>query len=753
MMKKFFKFIAIIAIVLAIIFCCIRMFTGTNKSLEITDIQELNNPRYKVGVIQGAFSMYVGEKHFPNSNLQYFNEATDAYLALENGKVDMVLQDKMTSIFATNNNQNLAIFPKDYDSINIAVATKKSNNRLIEQVNSFINDFQKSGELEERFSYWLSSEKNKQLPELPEVKSDKPKLRIGTNATIEPYSYIGANKTLMGTEIEFAHRLSIYLNREPEFSILNFSELITGLEAGKLDLVIANLNITKERAEIVLYSDPYIKSTIVPIVRKTSLPESLRNINSIEQLENAKIGILVGSVYDEIAKKYIKNPELIYYNTIPDIFIALNQNKIAAALFDEPLVRDAQAQGQPIGKIMPYLEKSNYAMVFAKNNQKLKNEFDGVIKELYNDGTIKEVDDKWFGKDESKKILPEELGDNRRGVLKISIDATAPPFVYMKNGKFVGYEIDLIDRICKKLGYGVEFQNGAFATIIPSVVSAKTDIACSCITITEERKKSVLFSEPIYHGGVVAAINTQSINENGNSFISTTIKSAKRTFCEENRYKLILDGLGITIIISFFSILIGTILAFIVCMCRRSRNQWISVPAKMYITLIQGTPILVLLMILFYVIFAKVEVNAIFVAIVAFAIDFAAYASEMFRSGIDAVDKGQIEAAGAMGFSKIQTFIKITLPQALKHILPVYRGEVIATIKITSIVGYIAIQDLTKMSDIIRSRTYEAFFPLISTAIIYFALAYVMANLLKIFEYKVNPMHRKRVIKGVTEHE
>lgn len=144
----------------------------------------------------------------------------------------------------------------------------------------------------------------------------------------------------------------------------------------------------------------------------------------------------------------------------------------------------------------------------------------------------------------------------------------------------------------------------------------------------------------------------------------------------------------------------------------------------------RGVPILVFLMIMFYIIFAKTGISGTWIAIFAFSLNLAAYVSEMFRTGINSVDPGQTEAGRAMGFSKVKTFLLIVVPQAVKQILPVYKGEAISLIKNTSIVGYIAIQDLTKVSDIIRSRTFDAFFPLIVISIIYLILAWLLGLLL-----------------------
>jgi len=237
----------------------------------------------------------------------------------------------------------------------------------------------------------------------------------------------------------------------------------------------------------------------------------------------------------------------------------------------------------------------------------------------------------------------------------------------------------------------------------------------------------------------------------GKGFWPAFSDSFRRTFLTEERYLLVWQGVKVTLLISILSALFGTLLGFGICTMRRAKSAWACLPAKVFIRTVQGTPIVVLLMILYYIVFSSVDINPVVVAVIGFSINFAAYVSEMMRTGIDAVDKGQHEAAVALGFNRFQVFSKITLPQALRHELPVFKGEFVSMLKMTSVVGYIAIQDLTKMSDIIRSRTYEAFFPLIATALIYFAIAYAMTALLSLVELKIDPKQRKRVVKGVSQ--
>ena len=207
----------------------------------------------------------------------------------------------------------------------------------------------------------------------------------------------------------------------------------------------------------------------------------------------------------------------------------------------------------------------------------------------------------------------------------------------------------------------------------------------------------------------------------------------------ENRYQMILDGLQVTLLITLCAALLGTLLGGLVCWMRMSRSKWLQQVAKVYIELMRGTPVLVLLMLMYYVVMAPIDATGIVVAIVTFAMNTAAYISEMLRTTIQGIDRGQTEAGLALGFTPRQTFFKIVLPQVIKAVMPVYQGEVVSLLKGTSIVGYIAVADMTRASDLIRSRTFDAFFPLIVTAIIYFLMAWLIGLLLQ------SLVQRKRV--------
>ena len=327
-----------------------------------------------------------------------------------------------------------------------------------------------------------------------------------------------------------------------------------------------------------------------------------------------------------------------------------------------------------------------------------------------------------------------------KGVLKYATVPQLEPFTFLRNGQVVGYDIEVAQRIAEKLGYALEPVIMDWGGYLDAIASGKVRFGVGCTTVTEERKQKVLFSEPNYKGGVAVIVGkapeTGTDTDAKEWFVRTgkeLATSFDRTFVREDRWKLILDGLKVTVLITVLAAALGTVLAFGVCAMRRSKNRFLSLLAQGYIALMQGMPILVILMILYYVIFAKIDIDAIIVAVIGFALIFAAYAGEMFRSGINSIPKGQAEAA---------------LAQVLRRILPIYRGEFVSMLKMTSIVGYIAIQDLTKMSDIIRSRTSEAFFPLIATAIIYFAAAHLLASVLTYLEFRLDPLNRRSAAKG-----
>lgn len=211
----------------------------------------------------------------------------------------------------------------------------------------------------------------------------------------------------------------------------------------------------------------------------------------------------------------------------------------------------------------------------------------------------------------------------------------------------------------------------------------------------------------------------------------------------DDRYKYIFEGLFHTILIAFFAVIIGIIIGTVIAIIRNNyevnkKFRVLNSISKMYVDIIRGTPVILQLMIIYYVIFKSVNINILIVGVIAFGINSGAYVSEIIRAGINSIDKGQMEAGLSLGLKYSEVMRLIILPQAIRNILPALGNEFITLLKETSVGAYIGIVELTKASDIIASRTYDYFFPLIIIAIIYLIMTLGLSKLVNVMERRLN---------------
>ncbi len=213
-------------------------------------------------------------------------------------------------------------------------------------------------------------------------------------------------------------------------------------------------------------------------------------------------------------------------------------------------------------------------------------------------------------------------------------------------------------------------------------------------------------------------------------------------FIKDDRWNYIWEGLTVTLRVTLFAVILGIVIGFLIAIIRSTydktgKMKLLNFICSVYLTVIRGTPVVVQLLIIYFVIFGSVDINKIAVAIMAFGINSGAYVAEIFRSGIMSIDNGQFEAGRSLGFNYTQTMRYIIMPQAFKNVLPALGNEFIVLLKETSVSGYIALQDLTKGGDIIRSRTYDAFMPLLAVALIYLVMVMIFTKLVNILERRL----------------
>ena len=464
------------------------------------------------------------------------------------------------------------------------------------------------------------------------------------------------------------------------------------------------------------------------------------------------IGVVIGTSYEDEAYKYFPDSRYVYFNSVSDAADALYHKKIDGFIIDEPAARRLTMQMPFFSCIGGLSETEEYAFGFGRDSARsdmLRNQFDLMLAEMEEDGTLRDLGKKWLGADNTLKTVDLNGFSGENGELHVVLSSLDPPFSYTKNDRYIGMSVEMIEIFCRRYGYEPIIEDQELSAQIAGLASGKYDICASPIAVTEERSKIISFSETFHRGNLVLAVRNpvsfDAVYDGGSKGIVADLKKGfYKCFAEEHRWKLVVNGVVMTCLITLISVIPGTLLAFLICLFRRTESRLAGKISDVFVGLMKGSPAAVLLMLFYYVVFGNTGVSSLISAGIVFTMYFGAYASEIMRAGIESVDKRQYEAALALGFDEKQAFFGYVFPQAAVKFFPAYSEEVISLLKNTSVVGFIALQDLTKMSDILRSRTYEAFVPLISVLIIYILLIKAVSALLGKAMKKIDPAAVRR---------
>ena len=465
------------------------------------------------------------------------------------------------------------------------------------------------------------------------------------------------------------------------------------------------------------------------------------------QLNGKVVAMLTGAPYKDLISSYIPHvKQFKYFNNVADMLMALESNKIDAYMTSDAVALLASNQDDRIAMFPEPLSEADYGFAFRKGSK----EQDRWAKALDQipKATIQSLWDEWTSAKGTVKEIPEQTWPGKNGTVHIATCDTIPPMSYRgDDGEIIGFDIELILLMAQKLDVHVVFEGMEFDAVMAAVESGKDAMGNGGIIITKERKEAVDFV-PYYPAAFVLVVRA-SKDGSGEGFWAGMKSSFYRTFIKENRYRMVLSGLGLTVLISVLAGLIGILLAFGLVLVRQRNNRVVNKLIAFYESLIAGIPAVVILMVLYYIVFGKVELSAVIVAIIGFALIFGARAYGVIWNSIGAVDEGQWEAALALGYSDKMTFRQIILPQALPIYLPVLQSQFVTLMKETSVAGFITVLELTRAGDLIRSATMEAFFPLISIALIYYILTWLMTRCVKLIDVNLERKHLARRIKGV----
>ncbi|MBQ6518249.1 MAG: transporter substrate-binding domain-containing protein [Anaerolineaceae bacterium] len=773
MKRKFFN---IITLILAAILVLSALPAAAQQESNVS-IKELYRGK-TIGVQVGTVSGEQAEQYIPDVKIEYFNSQTDLITSLRAKKIDVICTDDSIAKYTAIYNKDLLIEPEFVDTVETAPIFPKTEKGeyLEEQYSEFVEKLWENGTIKEIDDIWYGEDESKKnvldYQNLPDTNGT---LTMAVDLSIVPFAYMKDEK-IVGYDVDIAARFCEKYGYRLEVVPMDFSGIIPALLSGKIDFSACCITITPERAESVLFGEPTYKGGTVLVALNASNSKVDDNENksvfidvpagvykSFDELSGKKIGIQTGTSFDKIVLETIPDAEIVYMNTKADLTNGLQSRKIDGFATDEPVGKNILRSNDKFTYIPDYMDRFEFGYVFGKNEEgeKLRDQFNEFLRKINSDGTLNEIDSVWFGDNENKKTIqdPKTL-PNTNGVLRMATEALYEPFSYIANNQIVGYDIDIAVRFCEAYGYGLEIVDMSFDAVLPAVQTGKCNFGGAGITITAERAESVLFSEPNYSGGTVMMVlreqkEKESSAVNTTSFVTGIKSSFEKTFIRESRWKLFVEGVGNTMLITIFSIIFGTILGFLLFMLCRNGNPLANGITVFCLWLVQGMPMVVLLMILFYVIFGNVAISGMTVAIIGFTLTFGASVFGLLKIGVGAIDIGQYEAATALGYSNIRTFFRIILPQAIPHVMGAYKGEIVGLLKATAIVGYIAVQDLTKMGDIVRSRTYEAFFPLIAVTIIYFILEGFLGLIIRRINIQIDPKRRKRetILKGVKTND
>ena len=456
-----------------------------------------------------------------------------------------------------------------------------------------------------------------------------------------------------------------------------------------------------------------------------------------EDLAGHTVAVAANSSIDLVLSK---NEEIDLLRIgIGELAVAVRSGRAEFAMMQEIQFDANHLRDMGLRKCFTGFMKGNAAVAVRQEDTVLCAAFNTFLHEFIASGERDQWLHDWSNNPDSMAVARRSIPVNTEGKTIVNGITLSYPFLFMKDEQLAGLEVDLMERFCRWGGYRAEYRIVDFPALIPALNTGKVDALVSHIQVTPERAKQVLFSDPYFEGSICCfGRDPEASSGSGKGLAQTVRDSIYANLIMEQHWKLLLQGLLVTLEISLFSILLSILLGAGFCFLRMRRSRALSGTVKLFTETVQGIPVLVVLMIMCYVIFAKSHVSGTLVAIFSFGLFYGARFSELFRSGMLSVGRGQWEAGAALGLSKFQTFRLIAFPQAFRHIIPVFKGEIVSLVKSTSIVGYVAVMDLTCASNVIRARTFDAFFPLILVSIIYILLSRLSARALNALERKVN---------------
>ena len=722
--------------------------TGGGPS-PIRSVADLEGRR--CGIVTGTVLQDIVDAVQKGVSYDAFNDAPSMVEALRLGKVDAVPLDTVVlRRWAANCPGEFKVVASFADNPYGYFFQKGSP--LRSRVNVVLAGMKSAGVLKRIVSKWCDTPDMggivpEPFPHRKDYTGRKGRLRFVTTGDYEPGAFIRSGE-LVGFDIDIVKWIACELDMEFEAANVTVSALVPAVQSGKADMAGGCITITAARAEVVDFSDCYLNDGFSLMV-KNSAGKAQDEIRTAADLK----GKHVAHMSSDFHKKELAalQPDVVFdpYSEHSFAIESLRNGKIDAISLGRTYA-DLWMAKFPGEFRVAFDYADDVCSFLLPKDSSLKPKLDAELRRMNATGETAEIVRKWIEgmKTGNAPHPPEGTAPAGAPEVRVACAAQIEPWCFFENGAVRGVDIDILTTAANRLGLRLRPKAFSWGGMVDCVNARRCEIACGGIYTNGEDFPTVDASEKYADEKMCLLVRNENF-KGGDFGIVAFARSLKesfiRTFVTEDRWKMLADGFGVTLFITILSVVLATLLAFPVWRARSASNAFVSACAKGYIAFMQGTPLLVLLMVLFYIVFGKVDIAGVWVAVIGFSLNASAYLGEVLRSGIESVPPGQAEAALALGYTPRRAFFRFVLPQAVRTVMPVYRGQVVILLKNTSIVGYIAIGDLTKASDLVRSRTYESFFPIITTAFIYFFASWALAFALERLGHRLDPAFgRKR---------
>ena len=455
----------------------ISAFGTSHGKAPVSSISQLNSPEYTIGTDVGGAMLEVVTAKFPDARKEYFSDKIGGYAALLSGKIDAFVENRYEADYDLMNGlKGVKILPGSLgEGVKVSAGLSKVSKipGLEEKFNSFIARSKAEGLIDSMMKRWVYG--SAEMPDIDVPAKSDVHLVMGTTGLVVPFSFYAGNE-ITGFDIEIARRFAASIGAELEIRVYHFGGLMMALSAGDVDIALSNLYYSKEKFSEVMY-------TVEPVVimrEELFAPEVPEpDTGKFAAFNGKRIGVFTGSVQYEMVSEKIPGAEISYFDVIANIIGSLTSGKIDAAAVDETIAADFERANPNLTHINESLGNSETAFLFPKSirNNPLADEINEYIRRMKSDGTLNELRAIWSGNDEGKKIIPDYSNlPAEKGTIRIAIDNATPMFAYIKDGRLVGYDVDVIVRFCMEKGYKPDFNMINFPGIIPAVSSGKCDM-------------------------------------------------------------------------------------------------------------------------------------------------------------------------------------------------------------------------------------------------------------------------------------